>query len=146
MQNETLISGTAATGATATSPLIGTAVGGLIGLISAMAGIGLTHLTTLRRERLKEQREKFNRLEPWFNEFLVRWNGSSMPQELQLRYDELQRRVSLDQKMMDQYRHTYGKLADVGISNDRKREEAAGFEQFVREYLNELNPDRIAQL
>jgi hypothetical protein len=140
MPNEALISGYIASGATPASPVAATAVGGMIGLVSAMAGIGLTHFTTLRRERLKERRDKFNRIEPLFNEFFASWNSSPMPQELQLRFDELHRRTSLEQGIVDQYRHTHRRLADPGIPIDQKREEATGFEQFMRQYLNKLDP------
>lgn len=123
------------------SPLLGVIVGGLIALISGVMGAGLTHRFTLVRERLKERREKYNQIAPIFNTFFLAWNRSILPEELQARFDELQHQVLLSQNLIKQYQLTYQALVNKHLNADLKANKANELEQYMRRFLEKLNPD-----
>jgi hypothetical protein len=140
VRNETVLSSTEGSAATPVSAIAAPAVGGLIALVSAMAGVLLTHWLTAARERAKDRKEKFNRMEPLFNAFFANWSRSPVPQELQMHFDELQRQVLLDQKIVEFYLQTYQVLADQNAPIERKRDVAGQLEQHMREYLMRWAP------
>ena len=139
--NEALLPGSGTSTSPSTTPVVGTVVGGLIGLVSAAIGTLLAHRLTLAREQSKQRREAFDRKEPVFNAFFMAWNRSPLAQELQTRFNDLQRQISLDQKVVNRYRKALGVLANAEASASRKEEEATEFELYMREYLRQLNPD-----
>jgi hypothetical protein len=126
---------------TGSSTVVATSIGGVIGVVSAMVAALLTHLLTISRERLKERRDRFGRMEPLFNEFFVSWGRSLLAQDLQRHFDELQRKVSLSQAIVDQYRVTYRVLANSNTQNAEKSAAATMLEENIRKYINECNPD-----
>src|SRR5207248_3104757 len=133
VHNVTVLSGAEGSVVTPGSAIAAPAVGALIALVSAMAGVLLTHWLTAARERAKDRKEKYNSMEPLFNTFFVNWNLSPVAQELQTRFDELQRQVLLDQEIVKCYRQIYRILADPQETSERKREVAGQLEQHMRE-------------
>lgn len=139
VHNETVLSGAGGSAAAPVSAIAAPAIGGLIALVAALTGVWLTHLLTAARERVKDRKEKFNHAEPLFNAFFVEWNRSPVPQDLQVRFDTLQRQILLDSEIVERYRQTYGILTDARVALDRKQEAAGQFEQHMRQYLMHLS-------
>jgi hypothetical protein len=119
-------------------------LGGGLALVSAVVGILLSHWMLISRERRKDlivRRAKyFDEASEAFRDFLSAWGATPVASELAVVFNTLQRRVVLDQEIVDLYLSTHEALAKPNVSMDMRMAAARDFDRQMRSYIQGLDP------